>query len=415
MSFVCQLLVNLATAVMALIDSEKAFQKRCDELYEGLFEKMKIQHITTFSTFAFSIGSPQNPVSDAEFSQLTDSIFDGQSSLGTTAILRRLHFEACTLLVADMKIQSASVDASEPVRKLPYVEKVSRLEAQKKKLCGLLHSPEQQPSHCLIDSVFSMVESGSLTYVHPSKCHSREHEVQAEAKSRSKTMLTLEQGALKQTVISNLSDIDTGTELKLYFALQRRHLAFDLVGLLSWNQCQKWLDKLMSSVVSDAPQHFNPINLTQIMRADREIFSLMASEHKGSLKGASGAKPPLDDVFEKLMHDPRINVHLIAMPKPQTATPNPTPKRPLENAADVKQGSPKKPRPANRPSKTLPQLPDELQGMHRKTAAGKPMCWHYNLAKGCNNPVKQERCRFGMHHCMKCLKVGHGAAKCRSE
>eukprot|EP00435_Cladocopium_sp_Y103_P019375 s340_g4.t1 len=314
-SFTGEQLAAFGVVAMALIDSEKAFQKRCDELHDGLFDKMKGQNITSFSTFAFSVGSPQNPVSDSDFAQLTDSIFEGQTTLGTTAILRRLHFEACTLLVADMKTQSASVDASEPVRKLPYVEKTSRLEAQKKKLTGLLHSPEQQPSHSLIDSVFSMMESGSLTYVHPSKCHSREHEIQAEAKSRSKTMLTIEQGSLKQTVVSSLTDIDTGTELKLYFAMQRRHLAFDLVGLLSWERCQKWLDKLMSSLVSDAPQHFTPISLTQIMRADREVFSLMASEHKESLKAAPGAKPPLDETFEKLMHDPRINVHLIAMPK----------------------------------------------------------------------------------------------------
>ena len=43
-------------------------------------------------------------------------------------------------------------------------------------------------------------------------------------------MITLEQGALKQTVVSGLQDLDTSTELKLYFALQRRHLAFDMVG-----------------------------------------------------------------------------------------------------------------------------------------------------------------------------------------
>jgi len=122
-------------------------------------------------------------------------------------------------------------------------------------------------------------------------------------------MITLEQGALKQTVISSLQDLDTSTELKLYFALQRRHLAFDLVNLLSWGVCQKWLDKLMSTLVSDAPTSFNAITIAQVMRADRDMFSILASEFKGSLKAALGAKPPLDDVFEKLMHDPRINVH----------------------------------------------------------------------------------------------------------
>jgi hypothetical protein len=41
-------------------------------------------------------------------------------------------------------------------------------------------------------------------------------------------------------------------------------------------------------------------------------------------------------------------------------------------------------------------------------------CWRFNMAKGCSNPVKAGRCRFGMHECMKCPKAGHEAAKCRS-
>ena len=376
---------------MALIDSEKAFQKRCEELHEGLFEKLQGQNIGSFSTLAFALGSPQNPVSDDEFTKLADAVFEAQSTLGTTAILRRLHFESCTLLIAEMKTQSACAD---------------------KRLPGLPNTPEQQSAHSLIDAAYNMLESGSITYLHPSRCHSRESEVQTESKNKSKTMITLEQGALKQTVVSNLQDIDTNTELKLYFALQRRHLAFDLVNLLSWSVCQKWLDKLMSTLVSDAPSNFSAITLTQVMRADREMFSILASEHKGSLKAATGGRPPLDEPFERLMHDPRINVHLIAMPIVAAQQP---PKRPLEPEPNRPNPGPKKPFKRPRPTdKPAPQLPDELTGLARKTEAGKPMCWHFNMSKGCNNPVKGGRCRFGMHDCMKCLKTGHGAAKCRA-
>ena len=144
-------------------------------------------------------------------------------------------------------------DASEPIRKLPFIEKQSRLDAQKKRLPGLPHTYEQQPAHSLIDSACNVLESGSINYLYPSRCHPRESEVQTESKNKSKTTITLEQGALKQTVISNLQDIDTSTELKLYFALQRRHRAFDLVSWLSWSVCQERLDKLMSTLVSDAP------------------------------------------------------------------------------------------------------------------------------------------------------------------
>ena len=148
------------------------------------------------------------------------------------------------------------------------------------------------------------------------------------------------------------------------------------------------------------------------MRADREIFSILASEHKRSLKAAAGGRLPLEEPFDRLMHDPRINVHLIAMPKVAAQQP---PKRPLEPEPNRPNPVPKKPfkrpRPADKP---VPQLQDELTGLARKTEAGKPMCWHFNMSKGCNNPVKGGRCRFGMHDCMKCLKAGHGAAKCRT-
>ena len=43
---------------------------------------------------------------------------EGDTTVGNTANIRRLHFEACTFLMADMKTQVASTDPSEPVRKL---------------------------------------------------------------------------------------------------------------------------------------------------------------------------------------------------------------------------------------------------------------------------------------------------------
>ena len=77
---------------MSLIDSERAFQKRCDELHEGLFEKLKGQNIGSFSTLAFSLGSPQNQVGETELTQLADSVFE------LSRRLAQLQFSAdCTL------------------------------------------------------------------------------------------------------------------------------------------------------------------------------------------------------------------------------------------------------------------------------------------------------------------------------
>ena len=163
----------------------------------------------------------------------------------------------------------------------------------------------------------------------------------------------------------------------------------------------------MTVLISDAPANFSAVGVSQILKADREMFTLLAMEHTDGLKALPGKEPPLNKTFKRLMHDPRINVHLIAHPKQQPVAPK-TPKRPGDEPGD--KPSPKKPK--NQPQKPTPQMPTELKGLTTRTADGKPICWHRNLKKGCNNTVKSGRCRFGMHVCMKCLKAGHGAADC---
>ena len=118
--------------------------------------------------------------------------------------------------------------------------------------------------------------------------------------------------------------------------------------------------------------------------------------------------------FSRLMHDPRVNVHLIALPRMQAPSANP-PLKGTKREADATgptKGQPfKKQRQGDRePAK----IPDELKGLKMKTAEGKPMCWHFNLSKGCNNQTKGGRCKFGYHTCMRCLKPKHGAAACHS-
>ena len=147
-----------------------------------------------------------------------------------------------------MKTQVSAADPAGPVRKLPFVGKQNRLDSQKKRITGLSHSPERQPSHQLIDQVYNVLESDAVTYIHPSKCHSREHEIQCEAKQKTKQIRTWEQGASKSTVANSMSDIDTSTALKLSFAMQRRHLAFELVNLLSWELCPTLVGQAVDSV-----------------------------------------------------------------------------------------------------------------------------------------------------------------------
>ena len=59
-------------------------------------------------------------------------------------------------------------------------------------------------------------------------------------------------------------------------------------------------------------------------------------------------------------------------------------KRPLEDDAGKPNPGPQKPYKRIKPGeKPVPQMPEELAGLNKRTEAGKPMCWHFNMSEGC--------------------------------
>ena len=391
---------------MSLVDSEAAFQKRCDELMDGLHDMFRHLQIGTFSGLAFAVGTPQQQVAEDDMQRFSAMIVQGPASLAQVSVIKRIHFEAQTLLMADIRKQATIGDTSEPSKSLPFVEKRRRLEAQQARITGLSHVHEQKASHALIDLCFHIVESGALLYVAPSRCSSRDSEIQCEAKNKQKQLLTLEQGTLKSVSAESLPPVDVGTEMKLMYAFQRRGLAFDLVGLMSWDAHTEWTNKLFRALMADVPMNFQSIGLQQIIKADQEMFLLLSAEYEGPLKAnAIDGDPPLDAQLRMLMNDPRVNVFLVPMPSPQT-------KRPASSSHGPDRPAPPPPKKPKQGGKAPAQIPSELASLHTKTGDNKPLCWSYNLQKGCTNTTKKGRCRFGYHTCMKCLKPGHGAHKC---
>ena len=152
---------------MALVDSAASFEKRCNELHDGLHDVFSDAGITTFSTLAFAVGTPQSAPADDEMQRFTDRLMGGPATLADLSVVKRIHFEAVTLVMVDIQQHSTAQDLSEPGRSLPFVEKQRRLAVQQAKITGISHRHEQQASHALIDACFQMVENGSLVYLAP--------------------------------------------------------------------------------------------------------------------------------------------------------------------------------------------------------------------------------------------------------
>ena len=113
---------------MSVVDSEASFVARCSEVCgdSNLHAKLIAADIKTYSNLAFSCGTPRVQPNEAEFKAFADEICGGEASIGMVSKLRRLHFEASTLVVAQLRTMVEG-DAPDAPRKLPGAEKASRL------------------------------------------------------------------------------------------------------------------------------------------------------------------------------------------------------------------------------------------------------------------------------------------------
>jgi len=197
------------------------------------------------------------------------------------SLLGKLHFEATTLMVASINEQ-VKADTSDPTslaKRLPAAEKQSRSEVQTKRLAGLKIAGELAPSHQLLDVTNAMVESGVLTWIAPSKCSRRDDEIQANIRPAAST-LQIEQSTLKVAHVPVATTADVGSELKLQWALQRQGIAMDQCRLLDWAYHEEWVQWLLQTLTKDVPPGFAAVKLDQLLRADKELWTILAHSNR---------------------------------------------------------------------------------------------------------------------------------------
>ena len=409
---------------MTLVDSSASFEKRCNDIDEtgSLWNGLKGQDVRCFSALAFTIGTPQSAPSDAQYDDSASKVFGGSPTLGQIAGLRRLHFEATTLIVATLneQVKSDTADPSALVKKLPAAEKQARLEKQQARLTGIKIVGELAPSHQLLDLANSTLESGAIVWIAPSRCSKREDEIHANIKPSSSTV-QVENSTLKLAQVPISTTADLGTELKLMWAFQRRGLAMDSCRLLDWSVHELWLQYMLNAMTRECPAGYHAVRTEQVVKADRELWTILAQENSNSLRPVNDV-PALNGPFKALVTDPRVTMFLLPVPsslsKVATAPQQGAPK----NTGDV-------PKPAannntnkkHKLTRAQKGCPAELKDFNLRIAQGStsgPICWGYNLKTGCANETSNQaggqRCKRGFHACANCHKFGHSVVSCRA-
>lgn len=398
---------------MSLVDSSAAFKAHVDTIDPSgaLQTLLDGQGLRTFSQLAFAAGTPQSPLSEDSFKAFANELNGGvDMNIANLAKLRRLHFEAQTLIVAHLKSQVA-VDASEGIRKLPAAEKEARLQDQKTRLVGLEIRGETQPSFALLDLVASIAETNNIVWLPPSRCTKRDAEIQMTLKEKPQTV-TVENQTLKLATPPAALKADIGNELQFQWAMQRRGFAFDQCRLIEHATHERWLQNLLHHLTRDVPVGFAKVGIEQLLRADKEVFTtLMAQEITGSLKVQADGTLPMNEKLKALMFDPRITQHLLPLPKGQVKGSEAAASSVEVSDEPVRKGpKPKKKAKASPAAKA--KCPDELKSYEQRDKSGLPICWAFNLG-GCKEAVNKGRCKKGSHVCIKCHRSNHGLGTCR--
>ncbi|CAE7396726.1 dnajb6-b, partial [Symbiodinium microadriaticum] len=282
---------------------------------DDLFESLKRHGVQSLRQLAFAIGSPQVPRTEEALKELTGKLYGcseaAPATVGQIANIRMLIFEASTLVVAQLRAQATTDDTDLTGRKLPHVEKQARLVGQKARLPGLLIEGELQPSYALVDACALMSESNSVTWISPSRCTKRDAEVQQLGKERT-SLVQIESGTLKVSANSRVPDADATTALQLLYCLQRRGLALDQCSLASWPDHEWYVQSLMTFLHAEPVAGVKP-SVAQVIRADREAWTLMSRELEGSISAKNAAgELVMAAALRRLAKDPRVVVHLVA-------------------------------------------------------------------------------------------------------
>jgi len=104
----------------------------------------------------------------------------------------------------------------------------------------------------------------------------------------------------------------TNTELEVANAFRRRALAFDLVGICSYNIMTTYHADLLDHLHTPPPPGYSPITIQQILSTDRAAFIFLA-ERMTWLKRDAMNRIPMDHSLLNVLGQPAVAFHLLPL------------------------------------------------------------------------------------------------------
>ena len=343
--------------------------------------------------------------------------------LGDRAAYRRAWFESSTVAIAEIRSKVESTQEDLPKR-MPKEERNNRYRLQQKRLGGIKIEGAVEPSHGLLDAVWSMREDDTLRYLNLEVCTSRSQEVLGIKKE---TFVRAEPstGNLKQVTKEINPTADLTTEYRVKLAFTRRALAFDSCEICEFAIMEEVHDYLYGLVMKESLDTHQPISVQQIIKADRQLWIRLIELTRDGINPDSTGKKPIETYLPLARLDPLFNALLQPLPRSNFSYERSLTLKPFQDHPYQMHGkSGKGPKSGKggkggkgkggkgKGGKSSSSMPEELKGLRTQTGSGYSYCWAFNLSAGCPLANRGGYCHKGFHGCMKCGVPQHGAHAC---
>ena len=157
-----------------------------------------------------------------------------------------------------------------------------------------------------------MLEEGALKYVPPSKCLSREQEIQS-TKPDKKVIILEDQQLHVKTKGGELAT-DLSNELRVHNALVRRCLAADMVGLATFGVMDRVNRELMSHLTRPFPPRFCGPDIGAVLRADQELWTRVAERCQADFHAKPDGSWPVDVALIDLLNSASVSFFSLPIP-----------------------------------------------------------------------------------------------------
>ena len=410
------------------LDSSATFAARVRDLgLSSRLDKFFELGWNNLGALAFSAGSPGAPSSESALEERVIIPLVGSPAGPQAALIRRLYFESTILAASDMRRRIDRVD-DEAVPPLPTEEREARRSRLQSRLVGVDITGDLDPSPSLVHATHTMAVSGVVKYVPWETCTKFSQEAYLQPKKRLGWAPDAS-GVVKEHASAELPVATVNTTHLLSQALIRRGLALEIGMVMTFEVHESVRRSLLDALCEDPPPGYSPASMAQLERADAYLFAKLAEYTRTGIRGIVATGFPLDGFVGKILDSSKYNMLLLPLARGSGSASSSSAahggeqqgkrapkadrqqstidnlKRQVENLKRKgdQGGRPKRQKHAQsraqqgQDNRSGP-MPPELKGHLSSTPKG-PICFNFNMQKGCPDTGTGQRCRRGWHFC----------------